>query len=91
MWFLHSSVLPCMRLQVLPQCSGFMTDVFHLDVCFTLSHCLEFRNAFARVVPETDPNSAPIEDLGMQTGDSLTWVANIAAGAHSRPYTHASC
>ncbi|KIJ69273.1 hypothetical protein HYDPIDRAFT_185116 [Hydnomerulius pinastri MD-312] len=35
---------------------------------------------FLVVLPAGQPDAAPIENLGEQTGHSLTWVANVAAG-----------
>lgn len=62
--------------------SRFTVALFCIGVCFTLyAIALNFVTAFARVVPGTDLIGAPIEFLGEQTGHSLSWVANLAAGA----------
>lgn len=37
-------------------------------------------NKIPSILPGGQPSASPLEDLGQQTGTSVTWLVNIAAG-----------
>lgn len=82
-WIDHAFAQPLIPLYVstLPQFPRFKFNAFVCTgVCFIFA-VLSTLDTYCRVVPGADPNGAPVESLGAQTGDEVTWVVDLAAGA----------